>query len=390
MYDVIVIGVGGMGSAALYHVASRGRSVLGLERFDIPHEFGSSHGMSRIIRLAYAEGWFYVPLLRRAYELWRELEAHAAEKLLVNTGGIDAGAENSQTVRGVLESCARYRLQHEMLRQGAVNERFPGYHLPKRMVAVFQEESGFLVPERCIVSYVRAAQELGAEVHRRERVVECRVAKGGVQVVTEQRAYRAKKVIVTAGPWVASIFPALATVAVPQRQVVIWTQPRRHPEHFTVGVFPVFNLEAPEGRFYGFPVYSVPGFKIGKYYHRRQRVNPDEIDRDGHREDEKVLREGIRKYFPDANGSTIAMQTCMFTNSPDKHFILDLHPAHPEIAIAAGFSGHGFKFCSVVGEIMAQLVLDGRTRHDIRAFALDRPRLRNEISKTAYGKTIKT
>lgn len=376
MYDVIVVGVGGMGSAAVYHLARRNVSVLGLEQFDIPHEFGSSHGISRIIRLAYSEGAFYVPLLVRAYELWRELEEQAGERLLIITGGLDAGPKDSETVTGVLEACAVHRLEHEVLNHRSLNERFPGYHLSKDMVGVFQLESGFLLPERCIVAHVQAAQKLGAEVHGRERVVHWEVKGGTVSVATEKRTYRARKLVVTAGPWAASVLPALAPVAVPQRQVLIWTQPLRHPEHFALGAFPIFNLEAPEGRFYGFPVYSVPGFKIGKYYHRRQRINPDQMDRDCHPEDERVLRKGIRKYFPDAGGPTMAMKTCIFTNTPDTHFILDLHPAHPQVSIAAGFSGHGFKFCSVVGEIMAQLALDGKTAHDILPFALDRPRIR--------------
>lgn len=376
MYDAIVIGVGGMGSAAVYHLARRNASVLGLEQFDISHEFGSSHGVSRIIRLAYAEGPFYVPLLRRAYELWRELQDLAGEPLLIMTGGFDAGARDSETVRGVLESCAAHRLPHEVLDPRAVNERFPGYHLGKEMVGVFQQESGFLLSERCIVAYVQAAQALGAEVHGRERVVRWEVADGKVAVTTEKGTYHARKLVITAGPWAASALPELAPVAVPQRQVLIWTQPLRHPEHFALGAFPIFNLEAPEGKFYGFPIYSVPGFKIGKYYHRNQSVDPDQMDRDCHPEDEQVLREGIRKYFPDADGPTMAMKTCIFTNTPDTHFILDLHPVHRQVAIAAGFSGHGFKFCSVVGEIMAQLALDGRTALDILPFALDRPGLR--------------
>ena len=367
MYDVIVIGVGGMGSAAAYHLARRNISVLGLEQFDIPHEFGSSHGVSRII------------------ELWRELQDQTGEPLLIVTGGIDAGARNSETVEGVLEACATHQLQHEVLDHRSVSERFPGYRLGKEMVGVFQPESGFLLPERCIVAYVRAAQELGAEIHGRERVLHWQISGGTVSVVTEKRTYRARKLVVTAGPWSASLLPALAPVAVPQRQVLIWTQPLRHPEHFALGAFPIFNLEAPEGKFYGFPVYSVPGFKIGKYYHRRQRIEPDHMDRDCHPEDERVLRKGIRKYFPDADGPTMAMKTCIFTNTPDTHFILDLHPAYPQVAIAAGFSGHGFKFCSVIGEIMAQLALDGKAKHDLLPFALNRPSLRTRVSNKAWS-----
>jgi sarcosine oxidase len=381
MYDVIVIGVGGMGSAALYHLARREACVLGLEQFDIPHEFGSSHGISRIIRLGYAEGSFYVPLLQRAYELWHELENHTGENLLIVTGGIDAGGRRSKTVTGVLKSCEEHRLQHEILDYRSVNERFPAYNLGEGMVGVFQPSSGFLLSERCIEAHVRAAQELGAEVHERECVKHWDVADGKVSVATDKGTYQARKLIVTAGPWTASVLPVLAPVAVPQRQVLIWTQPLQHPEHFALGAFPIFNLEAPEGKFYGFPIYSVPGFKIGKYYHRRQRIDPDHMDRDCHPKDEEVLRQGIQKYFPDADGPTLAMKTCIFTNTKDQDFILDLHPVCRQVAVAAGFSGHGFKFCSVVGEIMAQLALDGKTVHNILPFAWDRPRLRGQFER---------
>jgi len=162
---------------------------------------------------------------------------------------------------------------------------------------------------------------------------------------------------------------------VPERQVLIWTQPLR-PEYFQLGAFPVFNMEAPEGRFYGLPVYGVPGFKFGKYHHRSQRVDdPDHMDRECHMDDEEVLRAGLRRYFPDANGPTMAMKTCLFTNSPDEHFIIDRLQDSPQVAVAAGFSGHGFKFCSVVGEIMAELVLEGSTSLDIGMFRLNRPAL---------------
>ena len=168
----------------------------------------------------------------------------------------------------------------------------------------------------------------------------------------------------------------LQDLAVPERQVMLWTQPLK-PAYFEPGAFPVFNMEAPEGRFYGYPVHGIPGFKIGKYHHRHERVeNVDGMDRECHPEDEDVLREGIRRYFPDANGRTLAMKTCLFTNSPDEHFIIDVLPDCPQVAIAAGFSGHGFKFCSVVGEIMAELVVDGGTNLDTGLFRLARPALR--------------
>ena len=371
MYDVIVAGVGGMGSATVYHLARRGAKVLGLERFDIPHELGSSHGVSRIIRLAYAEHPNYVPLLRRAYELWRELESQAGGRLLIVTGGFDIGEAQTSIVRGSLEACVQHDLAHEIVDAKTLRQRFPGYQLPPSMVAVYQRDAGFLLPERCIVAHVNAALQHGAEVHAREPVIEWGIGDGSVWVRTDRQTYRARRLVVTAGPWARNLVPALGELAVPERQVLIWTQPLR-PEHFALGSFPIFNMEAPEGHYYGFPVYGVPGFKIGKYHHRHERVDPDDMDRDCHPEDEAVLREAIRNYFPDANGPTLAMKTCLFTNSPDEHFILDRHPDYREVVLAAGFSGHGFKFCSVVGEIMAQLALDGGAQLDIGLFRFGR------------------
>jgi sarcosine oxidase len=370
-YDVIVIGVGGMGSAAVYHLTRRGVRVLGLEQFDIPHDRGSSHGVNRIIRLAYFEHPSYVPLLRRAYELWREIENLAGERLLVITGSVDAGLPSSETVKGSLLACDLHHLPHEVLDASALRRRFPGYRLPDDMIAVHQPDGGFVLSERAIVAYVMAAQDLGAEVHAREPVVAWQMTGDHIEVRTAHDTYRADRLVITAGPWASRMVPALGRLARPERQVLIWTQPLR-PEYFRLGAFPVCNLRTSEGHYYAFPVYGVPGFKLGRYHHRYEHADPDAVDREIHPEDEAVLRDGIRRYFPDADGPTMAMKTCLFTNSPDEHFILDRHPQHANVAIAAGFSGHGFKFCSVVGEIMADLALEGESRHDLVLFRLGR------------------
>jgi sarcosine oxidase len=370
-YDAIVIGVGGMGSAAVYELARRGLRVLGLEQHDIPHDRGSSHGVNRIIRLAYWEHPAYVPLLRRAYQLWRELETDRGEQLLYITGSLDAGRADSKTVVGSLRSCEIHRLPYELLGAEELNRRFPGYRLAPEMMGVFQPEGGFVLCERAIVNYVEASIALGAEIRAREPVVSWTPLGEGVEVRTMAATYVATRLVLTAGPWAAALVPQLKSLARPERQVMLWAQPRV-PSFFQPDAFPVFNLDAPEGHFYGFPIFGVPGFKIGKYHHRHEAVDPDRMDRDCHPEDEAVLREGIRTYFPAADGPTIAMKTCLFTNSPDEHFIIDRHPTLPQVTLAAGFSGHGFKFCSVVGEIMAELAVDGVSRWDLQLFRLSR------------------
>lgn len=370
-YDAIVVGMGSMGSSAAYHLARRGAKVLGLEQFGIPHPFGSYPGINRIIRLTYWEHALYVPLLRRAYELWREIENVSGERLLFITGNIDAGHEDGRLIKAVLERCKANHLEHERHDSASLRKRFPGYQLSPDMVAVYQPEGGFILSERAVTTYVQAAQALGAEIHGHETVLSWKITGNVAQVTTNRGEYNSARLIFTAGPWTSKVLPAFSKVLAPERQVLIWAQPLV-PEHFRLGAFPVFYMEAPEGRFYGCPVYSVPGFKLGKYRHRGERVDPDQMDRNIYPEDEEVLREAIRKYFPEANGPTMALRTCIFTNTPDEHFIIDRHPSYPQIVLAAGFSGHGFKFSSVIGEILADVALDGGTRHDLSLFRLSR------------------
>jgi sarcosine oxidase len=370
-YDVIVVGVGGMGGATVYHLARRGRKVLGLERYNVPHEMGSSHGITRIIRLAYYEHPSYLPLLRRAYELWRELQQQAGEQLLFTTGSVDAGPPGSAVFEGSRKTCELYDLPHEVLTGAELSRRFPGYRLPPETTAVFQPDGGFLTPERCIVAHVTLAQAAGAEVHACEPVLGWEPLPQGVRVRTDRAVYEADKLVVSAGAWASKLFPPLAGLAVPERQVLGWFQPKR-PELFVPERFPVFNLLVEEGRYYGLPIYGVPGFKLGRYHHLEEKVDPDRLDRESHPGDERVLRSFTERYFPEAAGPTMALRVCLFTNTPDEHFVLDLHPDYPQVCIASPCSGHGFKFCSVVGEIMADLAEGGETRHDIAMHRLSR------------------
>ena len=370
-YDAIVVGLGGMGSATLYQLAQRGKRVLGIEQFGIAHELGSSHGVTRIIRLAYHEHPSYVPLMRRAYELWRDLEAKTEEQILHITGSIDAGPPDGSNFKGSLLSCEEHDLPHDVLTSAEITKRFPGYRLPSETMAVFQGEGGFLLPERCISLFVEQAQTLGATVHTNERTLEWHPTTNGVSVRTERGEYEAETLVISAGAWASKLLPALSAAAIPERQVLAWFEILR-AEHFTPDAFPVFNLVVDEGQFYGFPEFGIPGFKLGKYHHLEENVDPDTIDREPNAQDESVLRDFTEKYFPGAAGATSSMKVCMFTNTPDEHFIIDCLPDSPQVVVAAGFSGHGFKFSSVVGEILSDLAIDGTTSHDIGMFRLAR------------------
>jgi sarcosine oxidase len=370
-YDVIVIGVGGMGSAACYHLARRGKRVLGLERFDIPHTMGSSHGFNRIIRLAYYEDPSYVPLLRRAYELWRELETGFGEQLLHITGSVDASHEDGEVFQGALHSCQLHDLPHEVLSSPELSRRYPAYRLPEGHFGLFQPEGGFLLSERCIVAHVFAALAAGADIRAREQVIEWTTTANGVRVTTERGIYQAERLIVSAGAWMQKLIPELASLSQPERQVLAWLQPTE-PGDFVPSRFPVFNLTVDEGRYYGFPVFGVPGFKIGRYHHLDEQADPDEMDREPNAADEAILREFAARYCPYGAGPTMALRSCLFTNTPDEHFIIDALPGAPQVVVASPCSGHGFKFCSVVGEILADLASRGGTDHDIGLFWLGR------------------
>jgi sarcosine oxidase len=370
--DVVVVGVGGMGSATTYHLAKRGLDVLGLERFDIPHARGSSHGITRIIRRAYYEHPSYIPLVERAYDLWDELAEETGRAVIHRTGSVDAAPPGNVVFEGSKRSCEEYDIPHEVLTGGELAERFPGYGLPDDYRALYQPDGGFVVPEQSIIGHAEAAMAHGAEIRARQRVEGWEeTPDGGVRVHTAEGTHEADKLVLAAGAWNYTFADALDGLAVPERQVLAWFQPTA-PSRFEPDEFPVWNLSVPEGRFYGLPIYDVPGFKLGKYHHRDEDVDPDDWNRDPEPEDERLLREFTEKYFPEAAGPTMRLATCMFTNSPDEHFILDTLPEHPQVVVGAGFSGHGFKFASVIGEILADFAADGDTDHPVEMFRLNR------------------
>ena len=386
-YDVIVIGLGGMGSAALYHLAKRGVNALGIEQFEIPHTLGSSHGLTRIIRLAYYEDMSYVPLLRRSYELWAALEREFGEQLFYQTGSIDMGPEDSEVFSGSLQSCLDNELAHEVLDSRRLTARFPGYRMPAETMALFQPQGGLLVPERCISAHAQLARHHGAAIHTGERVLGWDIlADDRVSVRTDAGRYVAEKLVICGGAWAAKLAPDLAGAAVPERQALIWLAPKR-PAWFGLERFPVWNGQVEEGRYYGLPEFNprgqTPGMKLGRYHHRGEVCDPDTVDRGLHAEDEALLRRFAERYFPDGAGETLDMVVCMFTNTPDEHFVLDTLPGAPQVTVAAGFSGHGFKMASVIGEVMADLAQHGEMRHDVALHRL--ARLREESSE-ATGK----
>jgi sarcosine oxidase len=370
-YDVIVVGVGGMGSAIAAHCARRGLRVLALEQHAIGHELGSSHGLTRIIRLAYFEDPRYVPLLRRAYALWRELEQGLDAPLLHVTGALDVGWQEGEVFEGSLHSCRVHGLAHDVLDATQLAARYPGWRPADRAMAVFQPDGGFLTPERCIAAHVADARAHGATVREFAPVQSWRARDGQVVVHTDDDAFEAGQLVLAAGAWMGDLVPSLRPVLTPERQVLGWFEISARAA-FAPARFPVFVLDADEGRFYGFPEFGIPGFKIGRYHHLGEHVHPETMRRDCTPADEATLRAATARYFPAANGALRHARACLFTNTPDEHFIIDRAPETPEVLLVSPCSGHGFKFCSVVGEIGADLVTTGTTTHDVSLFGLAR------------------
>ena len=371
MYDCIVIGLGGMGSASLFELSSKGQNVLGIEQFDIGHDKGSSHGLSRIIRIAYWEGIEYVPLVLRAHDRWLELEKTYNEKLLNITGALDIGLESSETIAGSLKACEEFDIPHEIFTSTQLSEKFPAYLLPEEYFSVFQKDGGFLVPESCVKMYVNESINNGADVKQNCKVLGWESDGNIVTVSTSDGNFKTKKLVITAGAWTGILQDEMSRFLTPERQVVSWFRPES-PENYNIDKFPVFNMEVPEGRYYGFPIHHYEGIKIGRYGHLKETINPDSISREITDLDILTLRVPMEKYFQPTNPEPLFSQVCMFTNTPDEHFILDYLPGNDNVFIASGFSGHGFKFASVIGELISDLMVDGGTEFDLGLFSLDR------------------
>lgn len=371
-YDVIVAGVGAMGSAACWRLAQRGLRVLGLERFTIPNRMGSSHGVNRIIRLAYFEDPAYVPLLLRAYELWRETERACGTQLLHITRALDVGRPDGRLVSGALKSCRMHNLAHEVYEAAETMRRFPAYNIPPDFVALLEPQGGFVACEAAVSAQAQLARHAGADIRECEPMLAWSTTSNGVRVRTERGTYEAGRLILSCGAWIGEHLPELRGKAVAERQALAWFETKR-PEFFTPMRFPVSILETEDGSHpYQFPEWGVPGFKIGFYNHLKERGAADALPREIGAKDEALLRGLVERYFPQAAGRILDMQTCLFTNTRDEHFVVDELPGTPQVVVASPCSGHGFKFASVIGEVLADLATAARSRFDLSLFALSR------------------
>jgi len=371
-YDTIVVGLGAMGSAAAFHLARRGRRVLGLEQFTLAHDRGSSHGRSRVTRQAYFEAPAYVPLLRRANELWTQLQRDAGARLLEITGGLMLGPPDSGVIQGTLASARTHGLPHEILDAPEVRRRFPAFSLDDRNIGVLDKVAGVLFPEDCLRAHAAAATRASADLHWQEPVVTWKATGDSVEVRTARDTYAADHLVLCAGPWMANLLPSLGLPLTVERNVLYWLRPTTDLALFAPDRFPVFIIEYEPGKlFYGFPTLGDDGVKVARH-HTGTSCSPTDIRREVHQDEIREARSILERTLPTLDGDLLAATTCMYTNAPDGHFIIDRHPHHPNVILASPCSGHGFKFAPVIGEVLADLACDGRTAHPIDMFCLQR------------------
>lgn len=369
--DVIVIGVGSMGSATCYHLAKKGYRVIGLERFGIVHDMGAHGGYTRIIRKAYFEHPDYIPLLEQAYQNWRALEAASGQKLYHPTGLLYAGPKGHTLLERVKQSASAYAIPLEEWTLTETNKRFPAFCLPPHFSILFEPDAGYLEADTAIQCHCRMAKVHGAEIVTNCQVTGWEKAGEGVAVYTSNGTYYADKLVLTAGPWSAQLIPALHSLLTVTRQVLAWITPPQ-PAHFTAAQFPCWLIteNGLPGAYYGFPCLAnasdpLLGLKIA-YHHRGSVTKPDQVNRVVTQKDTAHLLTFMKKYIPSGYGSVRNTKTCLYSYSPDEHFIIDRLPGMEDrVSLAWGFSGHGYKFAAAVGEILSSLAIEGKTTSPI-------------------------
>ena len=370
-YDVIIAGLGAMGSAAAYHLARAGERVLGIDRFHPPHDLGSSHGRTRIIREAYFEHSLYVPLIQRAYELWAELERESGRSLLLQTGGLMIGPPDGVVVSGAKKSAEDHKLAHQVLSAVEVRKRFPALEPAENMISVWEPRAGIVFPELAIQTHLELASAAGGTLQFDEPLLKWEREGSGVRVRTANGSYGARRLLLSVGAWIGSLIPELNLPLVVERQVLCWFQPRSRPEVFQPERCPISLWEyGPSRFFYAFPDLG-DGVKVAMH-HEGKRIQPDQLRREVGEADTKPLVDLLDRFMPGAGGPLQSSVVCMYTNTPDGHFILTHHPMHRQVVIASPCSGHGFKFSPVIGEIAANMLLDRPASFDLSLFGLER------------------
>jgi sarcosine oxidase len=372
-YDCIVVGLGAMGSATTYHLAKRGQKVLALEQFSQGHAFGSSHGDSRIIRQQYFEHPLYVPLVQRAYELWRELEQVTYRKLMTITGGLMIGPPDDLVVSGALHSAREHGLPHQVLSADQIRERFPAFNPPPGHVAAWDPRAGFLIADACNEAHIDAARAKGADIRYGEPMRNWTANDDDVRVTTSAGTYSAGKLVLTTGSWTKAAAAETELPLTIEREVLVWFDPSDEADLYDSSRFPIFCHEYEPGHITFGVSRTARGVKAGIHHSRDFIDSPDAVERIVTEREIDQLRELLRGVLPDLASSRIAdTGVCLYTNTPDDNFIIDWHPFHDRVLVCSPCSGHGFKFASVIGEVQADLLTTGKSSFDLAPFRIDR------------------
>ena len=366
-FDVAIVGLGAAGSATAWQLARRGARVVGLDRFTPPHAFGSSHGYGRIIREAYAEGPAYVPLVQRAFTLWDELEAESGTSLRIVTGGLTIGGPGSALVAGARESARRYRIPISEFDGRETTRRFPGLSVPAGFEAVWEPRAGVVFPERGVQAMLSQATRHGAELLYDTQVTGWRRDGGVIKVATASRDISADRVLLSAGAWTSELAPPLDVPLTVERAVQFWFTPPAGSVAFGPDRLPVFVIETEsEGVLYGLPDHG-HGVKVA-HHHGGEVTSADSVRRTIADDERQAIRDVARRWLPALGGEIAEATVCLYTNTPDQHFLIDRHPADEAVLVASPCSGHGFKFAPATGELLADLLLDQPIRVDAAPF----------------------
>jgi sarcosine oxidase len=383
-FDTIVLGLGAVGSAAAYQLAKRGNKVLGIDRFTPPHAHGSTHGDTRITRLAIGEGAQYTPLAIRSHEIWREVERETGATLLTTNGGLIISSRAPRAVTHVenffentLAAAKKFAIDHEVLDAAEIRHRFPQFNVRDDEVGYFERDAGFLRPEECVRAQLSLARRHGAAIHVGETVRGFDATPSGVEVATDRAAYSASRLIIAAGPWLSRWLSADRTSHFKiYRQTMLWFDIRGPIDMFASDRFPVFiwELQGKAHGVYGFPAIDGPagGLKVATE-HFGGTTTPDAVDRGVTDEEKRSTYENcVAPYLPAVSGTCLRATTCLYTVTPDFGFVIDAHPEFERVVVASPCSGHGFKHSAAIGEALAELIVDGASRLDLGPFRWSR------------------
>lgn len=373
-YDALVIGTGGVGSAALYHLARRGARVAGIDRFAPGHDRGSSHGQSRLIRQAYYEHPDYVPLVLRAYQLWSQLEQTTGRRLLHPIGLLQVGPAAGAVLAGVEASARAHQIGIERLTADEIVRRWPGFRIPAAWSGLYEPQAGYLEVEAAVRAHAEQAVRCGAELHLGHAALGWQRAGDDLVVRTEAGSFVCDRLIVTAGAWAAGLLADLAIALEVRRKPLFWFAAA--DAYRAADGCPAFLFETTRGLFYGVPAIDRRGVKLAEHTGGQVVSDPLTVDRRLDPHDERRVAAFAAEHLPALAGPATEHTVCLYTMSPDEHFVVDRHPREPRVVFAAGLSGHGFKFAPVLGEALADLALDGRTALPIGFLSADRPGLR--------------